>query len=983
MASVEAVPACLLVAPPPVVQPPHLEGDPSLATEILPGPPSLVTIQQLGLPKKDHKKSTVIASYLPVSDPGTTYGANTVSTMAISTGVDGPRRKRARLDKSSATSRAQRASARNMTTTTMPPEPAALVEAVASSSHLLSEPDPLAMQIDSDDADLSRSNSVAPIAEDPESLSSSIRSSARRDKGKGKESAAGVRMDEEPGVTSGVVVSEIVGNGASPNEDYCSACRSLGSLVYCDGCPRAYHLWCLNPPMDAEDLPAGEARWFCPSCLQRQKPALKSSTGLKFMAPLVEQMEAILPAEYALPSDVRTYFKDVATGPKGNFVDSSELKPPRLNRHGQLEEREPYRLRDRNGEPILCFRCGTSALPSDLAAAAPAAKRVRRLTSTSSSSTETGRGIISCDYCHLHWHMDCVEPPLAYMPPWNKKWMCPNHLEQVLPTKRRLPKSNAPPIEITKPNQVNNGNIEVIQPENSAAPCPRLAIDEILINGRRYRVPERVITMDFWNKTGQPHHQRYESYHCDSGASSPLSSLSSLSEDDAHPMVTASSVPSIGSLNLDELRAAVSLCDLFSTSVAAQPAEARSIPAVTTATSNSAIEKIKHESTKPKPREEAAPMIIDQPLNLNGTEQPLQSGPRRSGRSSVGRRLRPWNKPDTSSGLAMGFFDDELSEDYQPPGSAAARKQKREPNGKFARKGEVKGKSAKAPYPHVVQDVASAVGEQPVVDKASEPVASPSRPKRLRQPSRRRESPTPFTSAKAGTSSASATTSHAPISSAVKREAEVVSFTSSSGDITRKSSASPDLPLRNIVPTAARSTTVASSAGPATPISPKSNGVPSITLNVPAPTTLHPSLRYKPIAPVASDNTSETKLESLPKVMAVKARQKLAAPAKASEKAAAIADKPSVQASSSKQEPPTSSSGLKIRLPRMGGALSSTAPAPPPAVHEPSPMRLKTNTSNVPARPRRSIRRQSSRSTSVTGTSLSAPPSPKMSSVGV
>lgn len=98
MTSVEAVPACLLAAPP-VVQPPHLEGDPTLATEILPGPPSLVAVQQMGVPKKDHKKAVVIASYLPASDPGTTYGVNSVSTMATTTEVDGPRRKRARLDK--------------------------------------------------------------------------------------------------------------------------------------------------------------------------------------------------------------------------------------------------------------------------------------------------------------------------------------------------------------------------------------------------------------------------------------------------------------------------------------------------------------------------------------------------------------------------------------------------------------------------------------------------------------------------------------------------------------------------------------------------------------------------------------------------------------------------------------------------------------------------------------------------------------------
>lgn len=60
-----------------------------------------MSVKQVGLPRKDHKKSLQSLSYLPVSDPGTTYGANTVSTMAAAatTEVDGPRRKRARLDK--------------------------------------------------------------------------------------------------------------------------------------------------------------------------------------------------------------------------------------------------------------------------------------------------------------------------------------------------------------------------------------------------------------------------------------------------------------------------------------------------------------------------------------------------------------------------------------------------------------------------------------------------------------------------------------------------------------------------------------------------------------------------------------------------------------------------------------------------------------------------------------------------------------------
>ena len=143
------------------------------------------------------------------------------------------------------------------------------------------------------------------------------------------------------------------------------------------------------------------------------------------------------------------------------------------------------------------------------------------------------------------------------------------------PTKRRIPKTNASPIEITKPGELNNGNIEIIHPEVSAAPPPRLAIDEVLINGRRYRVPERVITMDFWNKTGRRRSHRYQyvyssvlstfvarcidmrrrDYDASSGMSSPLTSLSSLAGDDMEDSFSLG--PPVKTFDLDELRAAM------------------------------------------------------------------------------------------------------------------------------------------------------------------------------------------------------------------------------------------------------------------------------------------------------------------------------------------------------------------------------------------------------------------------------------------
>lgn len=104
-----------------------------------------------------------------------------------------------------------------------------------------------------------------------------------------------------------------------------------------------------------------------------------------------------------------------------------------FSRHGQLEDRDPYRLKDRNGVLVTCFRCGKSALPGSTVASTSSAKYCRRSTSTVHSTTpETWRSIVSCDYCNLHWHLDCLDPPLTCMPSYGKKWMCPNHADQVL-----------------------------------------------------------------------------------------------------------------------------------------------------------------------------------------------------------------------------------------------------------------------------------------------------------------------------------------------------------------------------------------------------------------------------------------------------------------------------------------------------------------------------------------------------------------------
>ncbi|KAF8078188.1 hypothetical protein FPV67DRAFT_1686608 [Lyophyllum atratum] len=520
MASTASMPAYMSSGVP-VFQPPHLEGDPSLATEILPGPPSVISTQQSML-KRDPRKPTTAFSYLPPSDPGSTYSGIMHGTL-IGHEQDATRLKRSKT----AIGRAQRASARNQNGATSSVDPLADSElASASTSH----PIPVDFELDTmvvdDEPSISRSNSshnlqeVAPVT--------ATGRPKRKDKGKAKEvEPAMVRVKEEP----------------KP----CLCTLQIHLLITMIIAPHA-----------AQSVDEGDSRWFCPSCTIRKHPPRKPPPSL--LSPLIQQVDATIPTEFQLPEEVRTFFKDVGTGPKGTYVDTSEIKPPRLNRHGQLEDRDAHRLRDRNGVPVLCFRCGTSALPGGLAAAAPAAKRARRSSTVAKAAPDAWKSIVSCDYCGLHWHLDCLDPPLSTMPSFMKKWMCPNHAEQILPPKRRLPKQNAALIEITKPRQFNNGNIEIIHPEATQTPhnISQLAVDEVLINGRRYRVPERVIVLDFWNKLNKAEHQTEKDSNIGSGMSSPLTSLSSLDDLDDHTI--SELPPSIH--EPDDLKVAQMLCNL-------------------------------------------------------------------------------------------------------------------------------------------------------------------------------------------------------------------------------------------------------------------------------------------------------------------------------------------------------------------------------------------------------------------------------------
>ncbi|KAI5476507.1 hypothetical protein MNV49_007686 [Pseudohyphozyma bogoriensis] len=252
-----------------------------------------------------------------------------------------------------------------------------------------------------------------------------------------------------------------------PNNDFCDACHGKGHFLCCDGgCLRSFHFSCLEPPLDIDDVP--DEDWYCKSCRAARNPPRPTYHG--YFKELIHRVEIENPKAFTLTPEIKNFFKNVATGPSGEFLDSIEHRPP--GRAVGQEDRDGYRLKDKVGRNILCYRCNEAA------------------------SIQKQRRIISCDFCEQHWHLDCLDPPMTGMPPPTRKWMCPVHSDQILP-KKRVPKHTTT-ITVQEPHTPNNGDV-VIVPRREV---PRLMDDyeEVTVNRIRYQVPEETIILDFWGR---------------------------------------------------------------------------------------------------------------------------------------------------------------------------------------------------------------------------------------------------------------------------------------------------------------------------------------------------------------------------------------------------------------------------------------------------------------------------------------------------
>lgn len=222
------------------------------------------------------------------------------------------------------------------------------------------------------------------------------------------------------------------------NEDFCSSCGEPGIFLCCENCPKSFHFACCYPPLSEDSLPDGT--WFCNECKAKKYPPPSNTPGL--FAKLLNHVDTRNPTQFRLPKRIRDRFEGVITGKYGEYEDN-DYKPFRPTKVGAFEQTDPDLHFDKNGNVLLCKKCGKSGI------------------SPNKLNGEADKLITTCDYCPSAWHLDCLDPPLASVKQLGKKWKCPNHADHLMPNKpRRLRRPHI--IDVDQHHGFkNNGDIEI------------------------------------------------------------------------------------------------------------------------------------------------------------------------------------------------------------------------------------------------------------------------------------------------------------------------------------------------------------------------------------------------------------------------------------------------------------------------------------------------------------------------------------------
>ncbi|KAI8822126.1 uncharacterized protein EV422DRAFT_417976 [Fimicolochytrium jonesii] len=223
------------------------------------------------------------------------------------------------------------------------------------------------------------------------------------------------------------------------NDDHCSACLGRGRLLCCDSCPRAFHFQCLEEGFETiTDVEVDT--WDCRSCRARKIQAASSRKGKRKAASpatpgqaasglfdrLLVNLESLNPRVFELPGEIVNAFENVYMHPAtGAYIDTREIEITRPKSHkagarkgssaAVLEGIDVAKLTT-DPSAVTCHQCGNSGYKL---------RPTALLASYSIPQPENSAGrpqalrtdLVKCDYCPLHWHLDCLTPPLTCIPP--------------------------------------------------------------------------------------------------------------------------------------------------------------------------------------------------------------------------------------------------------------------------------------------------------------------------------------------------------------------------------------------------------------------------------------------------------------------------------------------------------------------------------------------------------------------------------------
>lgn len=240
------------------------------------------------------------------------------------------------------------------------------------------------------------------------------------------------------------------------NQDLCYACSGgHGELICCDKCPASFHLECLDPPLD--EVPTG--RWLCKTCkvANVKKPALVKSGSVDSRMEIsiatarpstpLGQLDEDLPLAIGLARKIfpkrsnseapqrlslsveRKTSPDSLISPWDQLVkQASKTNPRKFELPKDLCVHQLFPGDDKvdvnkNGKNSKSFKSTNGSTSSATNTPLPSKSCF------SCKRTCRKAPLISCDFCPLLFHQDCLDPPMTALP--TTMWMCPVHPHQM------------------------------------------------------------------------------------------------------------------------------------------------------------------------------------------------------------------------------------------------------------------------------------------------------------------------------------------------------------------------------------------------------------------------------------------------------------------------------------------------------------------------------------------------------------------------